>query len=414
MAPAAPTAAPLPLPALLDSLTTSLSTALDSLPNPSKFLPPPNGISLLDLKNESLLSYLHALSALILLRLRSAKGAEKNDIASCVEQLVELRAMLEKGVKPVEGKLRYQIDKVVMRSLEAEMGPLVAVNGKAALNANDEDESSSSSEEDEGNGKDEDEEGEQEEQVTKIKTTLPINLAHDVDGEPVKPKLPLLAPTTTLTEDFFSRPNPFALSKPASSSATSTGRSAPSDGVYRPPRISATAMPTATTTTSDPLAPPTALPRISKKSHSLDAFIASELSSAPLAEPSIGSTIAPSGRLKTVQARREEAERREYEETNFVRLPKPSKKELRKQRARDAKLGVDTFGGEDWRSFANDLDRLTTTVGGSKSSGGRRALEKSRKRGADEDADAGAGPVHIGRRFGRVLGRENSRKKRKT
>ena len=97
---------PNPLPALLTSLTTSLLSTLESLPRKPDYLPRPNSISLLDLKNEVMLSYLHNIVHLVLVRLRGAREGEKADIANCVKQLVELRVMLEKGVKPVETKLR--------------------------------------------------------------------------------------------------------------------------------------------------------------------------------------------------------------------------------------------------------------------------------------------------------------------
>ena len=346
-----------------------------------------------------MLSYLHNIVFLVLVRLRNSNpkssSGEKSDIANCVEQLVELRAILEKGVKPIEMKLRYQIDKVVRKSLEAEMTP--TVNGRGRKTGKDGEES-----DEEGSDSETDEE-------EKERRSIPVNVPLDIDGQPIKTKSVVPSTETALTEELSYRPTPHALTKPKDTAGDTSTRTT-TDGIYRPPRISATAMPT--TNPLDPTAPTAPTQRLSKKSHSLEAFIASELSTAPLAEPSIGSTIVSGGRgIKTAQARREETERRDYEEANFVRLPKLSKKEQRQKSARDKKISADSFGGEDWRSFAGDLDRLTARATSGKGSG-RAALEKSRKR-----KDSGVGGqgenVNIGGRFSLRVGRESNRKRRK-
>ncbi|KAF8456633.1 hypothetical protein BGX38DRAFT_1252891 [Terfezia claveryi] len=300
------------LTSILTSLTTSLQSALETLPQKPSYLPPPNGISLLDLKNEAMLSYLHNIVYLVLLRLRSVQGEEGMDISTCVEQLVVLRALLEKGVKPVEGKLRYEIEKVVGRSVDAE----VAAQGRRVNVKKSSGEEDESGDEDEREDEDEDEHEERDgdgplaDDAPKNGATIRINTTLDIDGQPVLPhSVPIVAAAagiTQSTDDLSHRPN----------------------------------------------------------SHNLDEFIASELSSAPLAEPSIGSTIVSSGRgIKTSQIRREEAERMEYEENNFVRLPKLSKKEAAQKTRRERMSGADSFGGEDWRSFAGDLDRITARAG---------------------------------------------------
>ncbi|KAF8421486.1 hypothetical protein EV426DRAFT_536295 [Tirmania nivea] len=372
-----PATAP-PLTSILTSLTASLQSTLETLPQKPSYLPPPNGISILDLKNEAMLSYLHNIVYLVLLRLRSANGEEGVDIATCVEQLVELRALLEKGVKPVEGKLRYEIEKVVRRSVDAE----VAAQGKGG------NEKKGCGEEDESEDEDGEEEGAEEEKENR--------------------------------DDLAHRPNVGVLTKPnnapttASSTKSTTTTTTPSDGIYRPPRIAAVSMPTLPNYSLSTNTTTTLTSRLNKKSHNLDEFIASELSSAPLAEPSIGSTIVSSGRgIKTSQIRRQEAERTEYEENNFVRLPKLSKKEASQKRRREGMSGANSFGGEDWRSFAGDLDRITARAG---RAGGKvgQVLEESRKRkegGERGDAGAGAG-VRMGKEFNRMVDRENKKRRK--
>lgn len=396
------------LASILTSLTTSLQSTLETLPHKPSYLPPPNGISILDLKNEAMLSYLHNIVYLVILRLRSAKGAEKADITTCVEQLVELRAIIEKGVKPVEAKLRHQIDKVVRRSVDAEMSTQALVNGKRK--GKDKDDSSEADSDDEDNDDDDDDyENEPVADDTPKHGSIRINTTLDIDGQPVIPKTAL--PTITATESLTFRPNPSAL--PKSKDAEASTSASTTDGIYRPPRISAVSMPTGPPA-ADPLST-ARTERVNKKSHNLDEFIASELSSAPLAEPSIGSTIISSGRaVKTAQTRREEAEKMEYEEANFVRLPKPSKKEAAQKKRRETGSGADTFGGEDWRSFAGDLDRLTARAG---KSGGKvgAVLERSRKRkdGGDDARESGGMGKPMGKRFNRIVGRENSKRRKK-
>ena len=63
------------------------------------------------------------------------------------------------------------------------------------------------------------------------------------------------------------------------------------------------------------------------RSATLDEYVSSELATAPLAQPSIGSNVAAGGRrTKNAKDLEKERERRDYEETNLVRLPKESKK----------------------------------------------------------------------------------------
>ena len=97
-------------------------------------------------------------------------------------------------------------------------------------------------------------------------------------------------------------------------------------------------------------------------------------------KPSIGSTIASSGRrTKDAKSLAREQERRDYEETNLVRLPKESKKERAKQANRE-KGG---FGGEEWKGLGDSVDRIGDLT---RSKRKDTALDKSRKRRAVEDS----------------------------
>ncbi|ORY90754.1 hypothetical protein BCR35DRAFT_274744 [Leucosporidium creatinivorum] len=80
----------------------------------------PTGISLLSLKNQLLLSYLHHLLAFFQLKLTS-QSLTSTEGQEVVASLVKLRVVLEK-ISPLEGKLKYQIEKLVRKADQAAEG----------------------------------------------------------------------------------------------------------------------------------------------------------------------------------------------------------------------------------------------------------------------------------------------------
>ncbi|KAL8942938.1 MAG: hypothetical protein Q9211_001188, partial [Gyalolechia sp. 1 TL-2023] len=94
-------------PALSHDLTIlpdSLNSAIDCIPSIEAFAPSDDGLSLLDTKNELLLSYLQNLVFLILFKLRSGgstneahHSATEPSHDDIVQNLVSLRLYLEKG-----------------------------------------------------------------------------------------------------------------------------------------------------------------------------------------------------------------------------------------------------------------------------------------------------------------------------
>ncbi|KAK1988874.1 Sas10/Utp3/C1D family protein [Colletotrichum cereale] len=344
-------AAPSTLPALLDSLTQSLTTSLDAAPKTS-IAPPEDGISLLDTKNELLLSYLQNLVFLILLKLRNAKKQSNSDgkvdetTETVVKKLVELRLYLEKGVRPLEDKLRYQIEKILRAADDAERNAHAV---KAAKGAGSEESGS-----DDESGSDEDEDEDEE-----------LKAAH-LQARP----------------DAFVRPA-------AASAAVATAQK---DGVYKPPRIAPTVMPSERREKTE---------RRPLKSATMDEFIEHEMSTAPIAEPSIGTTIVNGGRrMKTAADRKTEDERREYEETNFIRLPTQSKKAKAQEAAKTGRSGRMQFGGEEWRDLGEGVDRINRLTARKSGGGTRDLLDKSRKRGRETtDGPRGTGQMEMGERF---------------
>jgi len=86
--------------------------------------------------------------------------------------------------------------------------------------------------------------------------------------------------------------------------------------------------------------------------------------------------------MKSERDRKEEVERREYEESNFTRLAPQSKKEMRKKGQ-----GRGGFGGEEWRGLDAGLGRIERLT--QKKSGSHGSLQKSRKRPADDGPRGG-------------------------
>ncbi|EFX05744.1 u3 small nucleolar ribonucleoprotein protein [Grosmannia clavigera kw1407] len=379
-------ASPATVPEIFDSIKQSIESVSETSKKLSGLAPPAEGLSLLDVKNELLLSYLEHMVFLILLRLKSASaGTEKEaDLSlensnlgqSAVKKLVELRLYLEKGVRPLEDKLRYQIEKA-LRAAEASERATKAKEAAAAAAGSDD----KSDEDDASEGSDEEKE------------------AADSDVGAFNEE-----------EVATSRPNRAAFVRPTSGLAAATAApdskatadAAAGGGVYRPPKIAPTMMPT--TGRKD------RAERRPLKSATMDEFIADEFSTAPIAQPSIGTNIAGHGRhMKTSTERQREDERRDYEERNFVRLPAVGKKD-RAKRAKAEGSGPMSFGGEDWRGLGEGVDRinrLTQRKSSSGATGTRALLEKSRKRGIDTtDGPRGSGAASsgvIGERFQKRL-----------
>jgi len=86
-----------------------------------------NGVSLLDVKNIGLLQYITNLAFLIHIKLDGKPLSEH----SVVMNLVELRVVLEK-IKPIEQKLKYQIDKLIRTAKFGENTETERATAKAA------------------------------------------------------------------------------------------------------------------------------------------------------------------------------------------------------------------------------------------------------------------------------------------
>ncbi|KAI0521408.1 Sas10/Utp3/C1D family protein [Xylaria bambusicola] len=358
------------LSSLFDSLSNSLSSAIEATPKLAGIESIENGVSLLDVKNELLLSYLQNLVFLILIKIRNAKsddaGSSDNsgEISDAVvKKLVELRLYLDKGVRPLEERLRFQLDKIIRAADDAD---------RSEKMANDTREAESESESDENS--DEEADGD--------------------DGE--------LDDRARRRADAKQGPSFANFSAPVSVGMAAAATQ-DKTGVYRPPKITPVVMPTTERRERTERRP--------MKSATMNEYIADELSTAPSALPSVGSNVTFGGRkVKTTSEREEEQRRQEFEETNFIRLPKEGKKqraEKNKQERRSAKM---SFGGEEWRDLGEGVDRINKLTrqreGGGRST--KALLEKSRKRGRETtDSNRGSGlnsdTREIGERFSKKV-----------
>ncbi|CAI6090882.1 unnamed protein product [Clonostachys chloroleuca] len=354
-------AAPTTLPALLESLTQSLASTHEATHKVTELEKPKDGISLLDVKNELLLSYLQNLVFLILLKIRNAKKESSEQSGQIDEsvrsKLVELRLYLEKGARPLEEKLRFSIERFLRTAQDAQAKELK----KSEKGEKDSDDSESASDEDESEA------------------------SEDDSGEGGK--------TKARPAGRSAAPNLGAMTDDVTARASRRDKNEPS-GIYRPPKRERQVMDSASGRRDKSERRPA-------KSHTMDEFIADELSTAPVAMPSIGTTIVQGGRrMKTADERKEEAERTLYEETNFVRLPAESKKDRAKKNKQLGRSNRMQFGGEEWHDLGQGIDRidrLTKRKEGGQGGNVRSMLEKSRKRGIDTtDGPRGSG---MGDRF---------------
>ncbi|KAL8795621.1 MAG: hypothetical protein Q9195_001859 [Heterodermia aff. obscurata] len=268
---------------IVSTLTESLSTAISSLPDDASLAPPPDGISLLDTKNQLLLSYLHNLVFFVILKLRSLQSQsdtaliEPTSDETVVKALVSLRVYLERGVRPLESRLKYQVDKLLLAANDAESQNAVPRNGARSQ-----------------------------------KFTDPARPEPHRSSAPSSPNPSPPPPTTSRIADLSHRPNPSAFIGHTVRATSPTSRNT---SVYRPPQI-------------NPALPPTSAKpqRKPRPSHTLNEYVREELNDLPIAQPSIGTGSGLRGK-----AAEREVERRNYEEGRLVRLPGERKKAKRKR-----------------------------------------------------------------------------------
>lgn len=276
----------------------------------------PEGVSLLDLKNNAILSYLNNLALIILARVEALKTNDSKQVddlkLKAVKGSIVQRVVLERGVKNLEKKLQYQLEKMVRNYNKMEKDSSEQTVNKKLENQEREDEEAES------------EEGDSEEESD---SENELNYKPDAS-----------ALVKSLKKDTKSK-------EAANDKENKTEK-------YRPPKIAAALPPQEFKDTGRKS-------KSSNKMRSMEEYLL-ENSDAPMLETSIGSSIVNHGRggVKTMRDRQKEAEIQRYEESNFTRLPASmSKKDKRQKRKQEA----DTFFGEDWGIFNNNKNDLNTS-----------------------------------------------------
>ncbi|CAI4060345.1 hypothetical protein N7582_001596 [Saccharomyces uvarum] len=304
---------------------------------------PAEKVSLLSLKNGSMLGYINSLMMLIGDRLdEKCKNPTALDAR---ERSIQHRVVLERGVKPLEKKLSYQLDKLTRAYTKMEKEYKEAE--KRALER--------SSLVSHGDGADsEDEDSSDEEMAYRPNTSGIIN-----------------------TDKKSSHR---ATAEEASKEENGEEDGDNESGVYRPPKITAV-LPPQQTHFEDKFNAREHKDRSNKsRMQAMEEYIR-ESSDQPDWSTSIGADIVNHGRGGIKSSRDTEKERKvtSFEEDNFTRVNVTNKNDKRKQKQRERSARVNVIGGEDFGIFSSKrkLEDSTSRRGAKKT---RSAWDRAQRR----------------------------------
>ncbi|KAK9362160.1 hypothetical protein V1504DRAFT_38636 [Lipomyces starkeyi] len=274
------------------------------------------GISLLGLKADTIASYVHHLGLRSLFALSQVAGdniGNENQTQDqeevCMdpklldnairELLVTDRVILERGIRPLEKKIEYQIQKM-LRSIS--IAPTKKSNA-TDVGAFDIEKSGDS------------------EEMSDSETG-----AASADGDEEEDDLPL---------SYKPRPNLLVANTPKESTISSS-----STKKYVPPKINPTKIPSTRALAGQVVAKQTYRMH---RNQALEEYLEETTSTAPEAAPSVGANVLGHGRggTRTQRAQAKEDKIRGYEEANFVRLQDEGNNKRKKPRQ-------DEFMGENW------------------------------------------------------------------
>lgn len=299
-------------PELVDQILNSIKSKGET--NPMEL------VSLLSLKNTSLVGYITDLALLLSLRLKAMVGDDK--LSSNKEEItkssVTHRVTLERGVKSLEKKLSYQLEKLT-----------AAYQRKEKEQKDIENNVHKQSTEDQSEEEEEEEDSEKEGEGLNFKPNLGALMGKD-------------------SKQAFKkggRKQTEQQEEQEQEQEDSDDEEGKSKGKYRPPKIAAMAL------QSDP--DKEVKSKKQRNLQSMDEYL-QDISDAPMVEKSIGATIVNQGRdMKTKRQLEKEAEIKRYEEDNFTRLPAAKVKENKKDRSKRMR---NEFFGEDWSMFDNNRE----------------------------------------------------------
>ncbi|CCC68540.1 hypothetical protein NCAS_0B04560 [Naumovozyma castellii] len=277
-------------------------------------------VSLLSLKNETMLSYLNSLLLIIGKKLIPSDDDGTEALDQFRDKSIENRVVLERGIKPLEKKLSYQLDKLHRAYLKAEKEYNDAE--KRAL------ERSTISAAADGSNDESEGEGEEE--------------------------------SSSEDEELSYRPNASGITKTATTKANETtveveDGQEDNGGIYKPPRINAALPPQQQSHFEDKFIVKDHKNRSNiSRMQAMDEYLKEE-SDQPEWATSIGANIVNHGKggIKSLRATEKERDVTRYEEDNFTRMNNmgTSKVEKRKQKQRERMAKVNIIGGEDFSIF---------------------------------------------------------------
>lgn len=268
-------------------------------------------VSLLSLKSASMLAYVNALTVVIGEKLGGNATADSGR-----EKSIEHRIVLERGVKPLEKKLSYQLDKLVKAHMRME-NEFADAQRRAEMQGgrNENDDSDSSDDE-----------------MAQRPRTFGASEREEEEEEKSKP------------------------------------------AVYQPPKISST-LPF-----DDRFNSKEHKDRSNRvRMQAMDEYLREE-SERPEWESSIGANILKHGRggVKSLRDAEKDREMERYEEENFTRVKATSKTDKRNEKRRERMNQVNMIGGEDFSIFGNKRKLEDSTSRGSKRS--RNVWEKAKRK----------------------------------
>lgn len=291
-------------------------------------------VSLLSLKNSSMLAYINSL--LLVVGAKLDPSCKDPTAKEGRQRSVQHRVVLERGVKPLEKKLSYQLDKLTRAYTRMEKEYAEAENRALAKSQSGDQESN-----------DEDSSDEELSYRPNVSGALAAGTKAKKPAEPVE------------------------------------GEEAETEGaIYKPPKISAVLPPQQLHQFEDKFSARDHKDRSGRsRMQAMEEYIR-ESSDQPSWESSIGANIVTHGRggIKSLRDTEKERDIARYEEANFTRLNHgTSKADKRKQKQRERQNQANVIGGEDFGIF-NSKRRMEDSTSRRSSKKSRSAWDRAKKK----------------------------------
>ncbi|QLL34547.1 hypothetical protein HG536_0G04090 [Torulaspora globosa] len=293
-------------------------------------------VSLLSLKNCSMLAYINSL--LLVVGGKLDTSCKDPTVKEGRQRSIQHRVVLERGVKPLEKKLSYQLDKLTRAYTRMEKEYVEAENRALAKSQSSVDQESN----------DDDSSDEELSYRPNVSSSLAAGTKTKKPAEPVEEE----------------------------EEASAEG------AVYKPPKISAVLPPQQLHQFEDKFNARDHRDRSGRsRMQAMEEYIR-ESSDQPSWESSIGANIVTHGRggIKSLRDTEKERDIARYEEANFARLNHgTSKADKRKQKQRERQNQANVIGGEDFGIF-NSKRRMEDSTSRRNAKRSRSAWDRAKKK----------------------------------